>query len=90
MGKFTVHKNTYSKDLDNYRDIIVYVLDSYYESDKKYPVIYFNDGMEAFFKEWSLSNTIWDVHNTVDKLAKEKAIPEVICVGISNNNDRFS
>lgn len=90
MGKIIVHKNTYSKSLDNYRDIIVYVPDSYYESNKDYPVIYFHDGMEAFFKEWSLSNTSWGVQETIDRLVKEEIIPEVICVGISNNHDRFS
>lgn len=90
MGKFIVHKNVYSKDLDNYRDIIIYIPDSYYNSEKKYPVIYFHDGMEAFFKEWALSGESLRANETVDMLSRIGEIPEAICVGISNKFNRFS
>lgn len=90
MQRIEVYKNFYSDNLKNYRDIIVYLPKSYYESDKEYPVIYFHDGMEVFFKEWSLSKFSWEVQTTIDNLIDNEKIPEVICVGISNNYDRFS
>lgn len=88
--RLKVIKQMYASKLDNYRDILVYLPKDYDETDKRYNVIYFHDGMECFFKEWSLSGESWEVNRVIDKLVEEKKIEETIIVAIPNNYDRLS
>lgn len=88
--RLKVIKQMYASRLDNYRDILVYLPKNYEKNEKRYNVIYFHDGMECFFKEWSLSGESWKVNEVIDKLVEEKKIEETIIVGIPNNYDRMS
>jgi len=45
--------------LDRDRKITVYLPDDYYESDKRYPVLYIQDGQNAYFDRLSYAGTSW-------------------------------
>ena len=45
--------------LNRNRDITVYLPDDYYNSDMYYPVLYIQDGQNAFFDELSYSGVSW-------------------------------
>ena len=44
-----VEKNFYMRSLRRTRKITIYVPDDYKTSNKQYPVLYINDGQNAFF-----------------------------------------
>lgn len=65
-----------SKILKQERDIQVYLPDSYYSSEKKYPVLYILDG------QWFFANAV-----AIQKsLRSPIALPEMIVVGIKTEN----
>lgn len=47
------------KTLNREREITVYLPDDYYQSDKRYPVLYINDGQNAFFDRLSYCGDSW-------------------------------
>lgn len=81
----------YSKELDNYRNIRIYLPQSY-DSDvyRSYPVLYMHDGQNLFDPSDSPFHTSWNVHKTADKLVSEGKMREIIIVGIDNNANRGS
>lgn len=54
-----ITKNIYMKILQREREITIYVPDDYETSNKRYPVMYINDGQNAFFDEKSYSGVSW-------------------------------
>lgn len=84
VGDLRVTKNFYSPQLDNYRDLFVWLPPSYATSDKRYPVIYMHDGHNLFDAHISYSGE-WMVDETITELAKEGL--EAIVVGIPNMNE---
>jgi enterochelin esterase-like enzyme len=72
----------------NYR---VYLPSSYNKNPQKsYPVLYMMDNQNLFFGSESYGRTAWNIDNISDSLAKLKAIPEIIIVGIDHaSEDRF-
>ena len=64
------------------REIIVCLPDDYQCSGKKYPVLYFNDGQEAFIDEEAFIKKSWGLH---DFVINNKM--DVIIVGICCNKD---
>ncbi len=80
----------YSKELDNYRNIRVYLPRSYeVDLDRRYPVLYMHDGQNIFHSDDSPLKESWNVDKTADSLVVEGKIKEIIVVGIDNNTDRF-
>lgn len=62
------------------RDANLYIgLPNHYQPDKAYPVIYFHDGHNLFFKEDAYAGEIWDVASA----CHAKGLPEVIVVALS-------
>lgn len=47
------------KSLKRQRHITVYLPNDYYHNNKKYPVLYINDGQNAFFDKLSFCKTSW-------------------------------
>ncbi|UKS26958.1 esterase [Paenibacillus sp. HWE-109] len=76
----------YSKILNNYRSIYMYLPLSY-ETDqhKRYPVLYMHDGQHVFFEDQKGES--WEVHSTVDKLVAQGKMQEIIIVAISHVED---
>lgn len=62
-----------------------------YGSDpsKKYPVIYMNDGQNAFDPKGSFAGVAWDVDDAVTRLAKTGKAESAIVVGIHCTPNRF-
>lgn len=83
-----VRNNIRSHHLNNYRDIDIYLPPSYFNSNKKYPVLYMHDGNNLFHPEIAFAGVPWHVNKTVDKLINTGLIEEIIVVGIHNTIDR--
>ena len=80
-GIMRVHPRVYSPQLDNHRDIVVYLPPSYRNGDKHYPVLYMHDGQNLFDDHASFSGE-WGIDETMELLAMEGL--EAIVVGIPN------
>ncbi len=81
-GLLRVHPGLYSPQLDNTREIVVYLPPSYRQNKNKYyPVIYMHDGQNLFDEHASFAGE-WGVDETMENLAEEGL--EAIVVGIPN------
>lgn len=95
-GKYEIIRNFDSKVLGNSRDVIVLLPESYEtakagkSSQKNYPVLYMHDGNNLFDPKTSFLGLDWGVDETVNKLAAEGKIDEIIVVGIYNTPARNS
>lgn len=81
VGALQVLPELYSPQLDNKRDILVYLPPSYAESVRRYPVLYMHDGQNLFDAATSYAGE-WQVDETCEALAEEGI--ELIVVGIPN------
>lgn len=84
-GDLRITRAVHSPQLDNTRDILVWLPDSYTGSDKRYPVLYMHDGQNLFDDTTSFVGE-WHVDETMQALAPEGY--EAIIVGIPNNANR--
>ncbi len=53
-------------------------------ADRRYPVLYLNDGQNLFEAATSFNGVEWQVDETADRLIREGAVPPMIIVGIDN------
>ena len=84
-GDIRIVQGFESPELDNRRDIVVYLPPSYLGSIRRYPVIYMHDGQNLFDAATSYAGE-WYVDETMEELAD--AGIEAIVVGIPNMGDR--
>jgi len=71
------------------RDIVVWLPPNYDSiPNKKYPVLYMQDGQNIFDATTSAIGIEWQVDETADSLIKSNAIEEIIIVGIYNTEMR--
>src|SRR5438067_8253158 len=81
VGTVKILEDLHSPQLDNERDILVYLPPSYASGDKRYPVIYMHDGQNLFDPNTSFAGE-WEVDQTLEKAARDGV--EAIVVGIPN------
>lgn len=81
-GTLIVWPDFYSPELDNTRDVLVYLPPSYAGSTRRYPVLYMHDGQNLFDRGASFAGVEWGVDETMEALAGEGF--EAIVVGVSN------
>lgn len=81
VGTIKVLKDVYSPQLDNTRDLLVYLPPSYEASDRRYPVLYMHDGQNLFDPATSFAGE-WGVDQTLEALSGEGI--EAIVVGLPN------
>jgi predicted alpha/beta superfamily hydrolase len=81
VGDLRRYSNLYSPQLDNQRDLLIWLPPSYHTSTKSYPVIYMHDGQNLFDAHTSYSGE-WQVDETMTRLSRQGA--EAIIVGISH------
>lgn len=81
VGNIRVVEGVYSPELDNRRDIHVYLPPSYVSSGRHYAVVYMHDGQNLFDHELSFAGE-WGVDETMERVAPEGV--EAIIVGIPN------
>ncbi|HEX2621076.1 MAG TPA: alpha/beta hydrolase-fold protein, partial [Phototrophicaceae bacterium] len=80
-GALRVATGVYSPQLDNRRDLLVYLPPSHNTNQRAYPVIYMHDGQNLFDNATSYVGE-WQVDETMERLAYEGI--EAIVVGILN------
>jgi predicted alpha/beta superfamily hydrolase len=54
-------------------------------ADRRYPVLYLNDGQNLFEAATSFTHVEWQVDETADRLIRENVIPPIIVVGLDNS-----
>lgn len=81
VGTIKVLHQLHSPQLDNARDILVYLPPSYDSGSRRYPVIYMHDGQNLFDRATSFGEE-WEVDQTLESAAEEGL--EAIVVGIPN------
>ncbi len=75
----------YAAKLNNYRNIYIYLPPGYdMEPDRRYPVLYLQDGQNIFYSSTSQTGISWELHKTADQLITEGKIQELIIVGIES------
>ncbi len=88
-GNIRMHVGFHSTLLNNDRTLAVYLPPGYDESpDKRYPVLYLQDGQNLFDTATSFAGVEWNVDETAEKLINDGTIEPVIIVGVYNTPDR--
>jgi predicted alpha/beta superfamily hydrolase len=82
IERFENFKSTYVQS----RNIDVWLPDSY-TSEKRYSVLYMNDGQNLFDSTITFNKQEWCVDETIGKLIAANTISDCIVVGIWNNGD---
>src|SRR5436190_194515 len=82
VGTLLVHPDFYSPELDNVRDVLIYLPPSYFSSERRYPVLYMQDAQNLFDAGASFGGVEWQVDETMEMLADEGL--EAIVVGLNH------
>lgn len=82
VGHVKIAKDVESPQLNNRRDILLYLPPSYASSNKRYPVLYMHDGYNLFDEATSYIGE-WQVDETMEWLSANEGL-EAIVVGIPN------
>lgn len=85
VGRLRVLPEVYSPQLENARDILVYLPPSYGTDARRYPVLYMHDGQNLFDAATSYAGE-WQVDETLQTLSGEGV--EALVVGIPNIGER--
>lgn len=73
------------------RNIVVWLPPLYFlNTEKRYPVLYMNDGQNLFDPKTSSFNVDWQIDEAADSLIRKGLIEEIIIVGIYNTVERSS
>lgn len=81
VGSIKVLRGLYSPQLENERDVLVYLPPSYGRTARRYPVLYMHDGQNLFDRATSFGDE-WEVDQTLESAADEGL--EAIVVGLPN------
>lgn len=82
VGAIKVARRVNSPQLNNKRDIFVYLPPSYEQQTQRYPVLYMHDGQNLFDNATSFAGE-WGVDETMESLSRDLGL-EAIVVGIPN------
>jgi predicted alpha/beta superfamily hydrolase len=81
VGDLRVYKSFYSPQLDNHRDLLVWLPPEYENGNQRYPVIYMHDAQNLFDEIHSFAGE-WRVDETLTQEGLD-----VIIVGLPNMNE---
>jgi predicted alpha/beta superfamily hydrolase len=82
VGDVRVFGEVPSPQLNNRRDVLVYLPPSYAAGSRPYPVLYMHDGQNLFDRATSYAGDEWQVDETLEALSAEGI--EAIVVGINH------
>jgi predicted alpha/beta superfamily hydrolase len=85
VGNLKIRERVWSPQLENERDLLVYLPPSYTHSHKRYPVIYAQDGQNLFDRATGYLGQEWEVDQTMEKLSEEGL--EAIVVGLPHMSE---
>lgn len=83
------HANFASSHLADPRDINVYVPPGYDDGDRRYPVLYMQDGQNLYDPEKSFGGAVWQADESAQRLILEGSVEPLIIVGIHNTSRRI-
>jgi enterochelin esterase-like enzyme len=83
--RLRLHRQFISAFLPARRDVIIALPPDYFDSKRRYPVLYLQDGQNLFDGSTSfIKGSFWDVQTTHDRLIEQGDIEPLILVGIYN------
>lgn len=74
-----IREHLYIKSLKRKREIIIYAPDDCKYSGKKYPVLFINDGQNAFFDEEAYAGISWNFIESIKKMDIELIMVAIPC-----------
>ena len=86
VGTVLVLPQVWSPQLNNTRDILLYLPASYSNSGRRYPVLYMQDAQNLFDAATSFAGVEWQVDETLEALSAEGL--EAIVVGVPHTNNQ--
>jgi predicted alpha/beta superfamily hydrolase len=86
VGNVRLLPDVHSPQLNNRRDVVVYLPPSYAAGDRRYPVLYMHDGQNLFDRATSYAGEEWQVDETMEALSREGI--EAIVVGINHMGEQ--
>lgn len=90
-GRLATISNFFSPQLNNRRNIILYLPPSYDQNPaKRYPVVYMHDGQNLFNAQTAFGGVEWQVDETLNRMIGQGGAREAIVVGIANTAGRMS
>lgn len=87
VGKLRLLSDVWSPQLQNQRDILVYLPPSHGQPGKRFPVIYMHDGQNLFDSGTGFAGHEWEVDETMEALERVLRL-EAIIVGIPNMGEQ--
>jgi predicted alpha/beta superfamily hydrolase len=81
-GEMRVLPGLFSPQLNNTRDLLVYLPPDHERSDRRYPVLYFHDGQNLFDTGTAFGGNEWRVDETLQALSAQGL--DAIAVGLPN------
>lgn len=89
-GNYRVHEAVHSQFLRFDRRVVVWLPPDYeFEKERRYPVVYLQDGQQVFDPQTSSSNQDWQVDEWCEKMIVEERIEPLIAVGVYSTEDSF-
>ena len=86
VGNLKICRGFWSPQLNNRREVMVYLPPSYAHEDRRYQVLYMHDGQNLFDRATAFGGQDWQVGETLEKLSHEGL--ETIVVGLNNLGDQ--
>lgn len=86
VGDVRVLPDVHSPQLGNRRRLWLYLPPSYWRSDRRYPVFYFQDGQNLFDRATSYAGEEWGLDETLEALSGEGR--EAIAVGVDHAGEQ--
>src|ERR1700736_2578126 len=87
-GNIRQHRAFPSRILRNRRDVLVYLPPGYSRfSNRRYPVLYLQDGQNVFDAATSFAGVEWGMDETAQRLIRQNLIEPVIIVAIANTGE---
>lgn len=74
-----IQKNIYMDILNRDREICIYLPDDYQTSGKRYPVMYINDGQNAFFDDQAYCGVSWGFLESVQEMHLDIILVAIPC-----------
>lgn len=85
-----IEENIYIKSLRRKRKITIYLPDDYLTSNKRYPVLYINDGQNAFFDEQSYMGVSWGFSKYVAETNLDVIMVAIPCnIRLNKREDEY-
>lgn len=90
-GNYRIWESMHSEFLKKDRTVVIWLPPGYaQETDKRYPVLYMQDGQQVFDPQTSTWGQDWEVDEWCTRLIEEKTIQEIIVVAAYCTDDRQS